>query len=127
MTYNHSGRLWLIVAVVYVALSFIFQSAPPSLFWFRDPTKVSFKPALEPGIDMVGGTSLTYDIKQPEGGYHGDGTLAEGVASALKRRIDPLGQRNLVWRPQGNSRLEIQLPRRLDSADATPIRTKYLE
>ena len=30
--------------------------------------------------------------------------------TALKKRVDPEGVRNLVWRPQGNNRLEIQMP-----------------
>ncbi len=29
---------------------------------------------------------------------------------ALKKRVDPLGLRNLVWRPQGNDRIEIEMP-----------------
>jgi len=29
---------------------------------------------------------------------------------ALKRRVDPNGLRNLVWRPEGGTRLEIQMP-----------------
>jgi preprotein translocase subunit SecD len=127
MNNNHSGRLWIVFGVVYLALSCIFPDTPPSLFWIFEPSKTSLRLDLEPGIDMVGGTSLTYEIKPPEGGYHGEGTLAESVASALKRRVDPLGQRNLIWRPQGNNRLEIQLPRRLDNADATAIRKAYLD
>ena len=38
-------------------------------------------------------------------------TLAEEVAAALKKRVDPQGVLNLVWRPQGDNRLEIQIPR----------------
>jgi len=127
MNYNHSGRLWLIAFVLYTALSCIFPDAPGSLFWVFEPSKTSFKADLKPGIDMVGGTSLTYEIKQPEGGYHGEGTLAEAVATALKKRVDPDGVRNLVWRPQGNTQLEIQLPRGQVNEDATRIRDAYLE
>src|SRR5207248_1120820 len=93
--------------------SLIFPSVPGSAFWLFHPMqKVSFSPNLKPGIDMVGGTSLLYEIKQPEGGYHGQAghTLAEQVMESLKKRVDPDGVRNLIWRPQGNTRLEIQMP-----------------
>ena len=69
---------------------------------------------LKPGIDIAGGVSVLYEIKVPPGssGIMGSGqTLAEEVAAALKKRVDPQGVLNLVWRPQGNTRLEIQIPR----------------
>jgi len=52
-----------------------------------------------------------YEIKVPEGGGSAQGAnLADQVMEALKKRVDPDGVRNLVWRPQGNTRLEIQMP-----------------
>lgn len=81
----------------------------------------SQKVNLKPGIDIAGGTSLTYEIKQVEGSTGptrtGGQTLAEQVAAALKRRVDPNGVLNLVWRPQGDTRLEIQIPRTAHSGD----------
>src|SRR3954451_14461175 len=96
MPTNISGRVTLIVAVLLVALWAIFPSGNPK------------KPDLKPGIDMVGGTSLLYEIKMPPGGFNGN--LAEQVMEALRKRVDPNGVRNLIWRPQGNNRLEIQMP-----------------
>ena len=66
---------------------------------------------LKGGIDLVGGTSLLYEIDTT--GLKRDETsgLAEKVTNILKRRVDPNGQLNLVWRPIGNTRLEIQMPR----------------
>ena len=78
---------------------------------------------LHPGIDIAGGTSLTYEIKQNTSGGSdsrvsgANGTLAEQVAKALKRRVDPNGVRNIIWRPQGDDRLEIQIPRSGNSED----------
>ncbi|HEV7301866.1 MAG TPA: protein translocase subunit SecD [Tepidisphaeraceae bacterium] len=123
MTYNHSGRLTLIAIVLVVALIMIFPN-PAALL--RSDVPLGEKINLKPGIDMVGGTSLTYEIKQPEGGYQGEVTLAESVASALKKRVDPEGVRNIVWRPQGNTQLEIQLPRSTDNADARKLRDAYI-
>ena len=99
MPTNYTGRLLLIGTVLLVAIWSIF----PGMF------KGHFRPDLKPGIDMVGGTSLLYEIKAQDGGP-ATGHLAEDVMSALKKRVDPDGQRNLIWRPQGNERLEIQMP-----------------
>jgi SecD/SecF fusion protein len=108
METRQTGRVIFILVVLLAALYFIFPQ-PQALFrnvpW-------SEKVNLKPGIDMVGGTSLLYEIKQPEGGFRGTNgqTLAESVMEALKKRVDPNGVRNLIWRPQGDNKLEIQLP-----------------
>ena len=65
---------------------------------------------LKPGIDLAGGTSLIYEIDT-----HGLGTLekkdlAQRMITVLRRRIDPANIQNLVWRPQGGTRFEIQMP-----------------
>src|SRR5439155_21751172 len=78
------------------------------------------------GIDMVGGTSLLYEIKQPEGGVT-SARLAEDVASALKKRVDPDGVRNLIWRPQGNTRLEIQMPANPKAGNAGAKRKAFAD
>ena len=66
---------------------------------------------LKGGIDLVGGTSLLYEIDTTgmAGGETRD--LAHRVMNVLQRRVDPNGQLNLVWRPVGATRLEIQMPR----------------
>ena len=113
---------WL---ALWIAVSAIYPNVPGSLLWFanrHDP--VSFKPALKPGIDMVGGTSLTYEIKQPEGAAT-PSDLAEKMATTLKERVDPQGVRNLVWRPQGATRLEIQMPLTGQSAEGQKLRDAY--
>jgi SecD/SecF fusion protein len=37
--------------------------------------------------------------------------LSNKVISVLQRRVDPNAQLNLIWRPVGNTRIEIQMPR----------------
>jgi len=65
---------------------------------------------LKPGIDLGGGHSLLFEID--DSGPEGQRTdLAERVMTILKNRVDPQGNRNLVWRPIGRNRLEIQMPR----------------
>jgi SecD/SecF fusion protein len=119
------NRLGLIVAVLFLALSVVFPSVPPSLFWFFNVNQeISFKPSLKPGLDMSGGASLLYQIKPPEGDA-APGNLAREMASALRQRVDPQGVRNLVWRPQGNDRLEIQMPLTGDQSVARAARQRF--
>ncbi|MGH7176602.1 MAG: SecDF P1 head subdomain-containing protein, partial [Tepidisphaeraceae bacterium] len=59
------------------------------------------------------------------GGYTGARTLAEDVMESLKKRVDPDGVRNLIWRPQGNTRLEIQMPLSSVSAEAKARRDAF--
>jgi SecD/SecF fusion protein len=115
MPQNYAGRVTTIIVVLLIGL-FGVPFLVDGIFSqkkFFDP-KVPFREKLnlKPGIDIAGGTSLLYEIKQPEGQQTtGTGSLAEQVATLLKKRVDPNGVRNLVWRPQGDTRLEIQLPR----------------
>src|SRR2546421_11602196 len=115
MPTNFSGRILLISAILFLAL------------WAILPNGRLLHPNLRPGIDMVGGTSLLYEIKSPEGGYTGSRTLAEDVMESLKKRVDPDGVRNLIWRPQGNSRLEIQMPLSSASEKSAAIRSVYAD
>jgi SecD/SecF fusion protein len=113
MPTNHFGRVTFIVAVLLCVL------------WFIFPQGNLFHPNLKPGIDMVGGTSLLYEIEPPEGGWTQSTPLSEAVMQALKKRVDPDGRRNLIWRPQGNTRLEIQMPMSAGSAESKAKRDAY--
>ena len=63
MPTNYSGRIATIVVVLpRLARGAIFPQ--PRKF----SAQTAFEPDLKPGIDMVGGTSLLYEIKPPEGG-----------------------------------------------------------
>ena len=110
MPTNYGSRITIILIVLFGSLCGIIS--PSKLFNPNIPW--SEKTNLKPGIDIAGGESLVYDIKPPPGssGIASSGqTLAEEVAAALKKRVDPQGLMNLVWRPQGNTQLEIQIPR----------------
>jgi len=82
------------------------------------PTKT-----LKPGIDLAGGTSLIYEIDTHGLGEAETAKLAERMIYVLRRRIDPSNILNLVWRPQGNTRFEIQMP--LASVEARQKRQYY--
>jgi SecD/SecF fusion protein len=68
------------------------------------------KDTLKGGIDLVGGTSLTYEVDTSGLSAQEKRGLAEAVMDVLKQRVDPGAQRNLEWRPIGNNRLEIRMP-----------------
>jgi SecD/SecF fusion protein len=125
MESNQTGRVTLILAVL-LAAAFAICPHPGKLFDHNLPW--SEVTSLRPGIDMAGGTSLLYQIKQPAGGYRpqGNQTLSEAVSAALKKRIDPSGIKNLIWRPIGADRLEIQIPASPENEQATVARQAYV-
>lgn len=95
---NDSNRKthWLFVIVLVVLALVILY--PPS-------------EKLKGGIDLVGGTSLLYEIDTTGLEPSQRTGLAVKVMNILKDRVDPKGQRNLEWRPVGNTRLEVRMPR----------------
>ena len=122
MPTNYPGRVLLILAVLIISIVMIL---PPGS-WFDSNLSFGQKLALKPGIDMVGGTSLLYEIKTPDGSQTINGAnLAEQVMESLKKRVDPDGVRNLIWRPQGATRLEIQMPLSGKNKDTGKKRAEY--
>lgn len=78
---------------------------------------------LKPGIDLAGGTSLIYEIDTHDLANAEQKDLAQRMITVLRRRIDPANIQNLIWRPQGNTRFEIQMP--LASAEARQKRQNF--
>jgi len=120
MPTNYSGRITLIFTVLFVALLAIFWGPPSRLV--NPHLSAIQKTDLRPGIDMVGGVSLVYAIQAPA---NSDPDLSEHVMDALKKRVDPLGLRNLVWRPQGANRIEIEMPLSPEATEAPRIKKAY--
>ena len=69
------------------------------------------KDKLKPGIDLGGGHSLLFEVDDSGLAAPQRAGLATKVMNILKQRVDPQGNRNLVWRPIGRNRIEIQMPR----------------
>jgi len=78
---------------------------------------------LKPGIDLAGGTSLIYQIDDTGLDEYKKRDLAQQMITVLRRRVDPANIRNLLWRPHGNTRFEIQMP--LASAEAREKRESF--
>jgi len=78
---------------------------------------------LKPGIDLAGGTSLIYAINTEGLTASEETDLAQRMIAVLRRRIDPANIQNLVWRPLGNTRFEIQMP--LASKTTQQLRQAY--
>ena len=63
------------------------------------------------GIDLHGGYSLLYEIDDTGLNAEQKQDLSTRVITVLRERVDPNGVFNLVWRPVGHNRIEIQMPR----------------
>ena len=93
---HEKNVLWKTIAIVVpVALAAYF------LLWDRN---------FKLGIDLAGGYSLLYEIDDTGLSRQERSDLPQRVIEVLQRRVDPNRVRNLVWRPIGNNRLEIQMP-----------------
>ena len=78
---------------------------------------------LKPGPDLGGGTSLIYEIDTQGLEPEEKKGLSQRTITVLQRRIDPANIQNIIWRPLGNTRFEIQMP--LASAEARVKRQDY--
>ena len=107
MNKNLTPKIVLIIVLVFVAVWTLY---PPNK-------------TLKPGIDLAGGTSLIYEIDTYGLQEAEKKDLAQRMITVLRRRIDPANIQNLVWRPQGNTRFEIQMP--LASSGAQEKRYKF--
>jgi SecD/SecF fusion protein len=101
---------WKIVLIIVLVVLAAWTLYPPSK-------------TLKPGIDLAGGTSLIYEIDTHGLQETEKKDLAQRMITVLRRRIDPANIQNLIWRPQGSTRFEIQMP--LASAEARVKRQNY--
>ena len=81
------------------------------------------KDKLKLGLDLAGGTSLIYEIDTQGLDRLERKGLAQRMIPILLRRIDPTNVANIVMRPQGDTRIEIQLP--VSSAETRNKRQAY--
>ena len=128
MEKKYAGRFTLIFVILFVSIFGIPFVGPgitsierllnPEIPWNQ-------KLNLKPGIDIRGGTSLVYEIHVPEG--EDSRNLSTRMAQALRKRVDPDGVRNLVWKPLGDTRLEIQMPLSAGSGESRQARLAFAQ
>lgn len=92
---NRTTKWVIVIALVVLSLAVLY---PPER-------------KLKGGIDLVGGTSLLYEIDTTGLQDNDTRDLSSRVMRILKDRVDPKGQLNLEWRPVGATRLEVRMPR----------------
>jgi SecD/SecF fusion protein len=89
--------IWKTVVIVLIVLASALYLWPP-------------QEKLKQGLDLAGGTSLVYEIDTTDLEPHEKKGLAQSMIPILLKRIDPTHVANIVMRPQGDTRIEIQLP-----------------
>lgn len=113
-------HVWKIALIAFIIVWSIVQLRP---HW--DPESKSIKLNIKPGLDIAGGTSLIYEIDTADLKPVEVKGLATNMIPILMKRIDPGNVANVMMRPQGDRRIEIQLP--LASADTLKRRKAYEE
>ena len=109
MNKNLMTKVGFILAVVIVSILMLY---PP-------------QEKLKWGIDLAGGTSLTYEIDTQGLTPAEISGLSTRMITVFKDRVDPANVMNFVWRPIGDTRFEVQVP--LASAGTREKRKAYEE
>ena len=78
---------------------------------------------LKLGLDLAGGTVFVYQIDVKPG--QDAKTVVDSVIEVLRKRVDPKGVKNLIWRALAGNRIEIQVP--LAPKQTTELRDQFTE
>jgi len=103
--------IWKLALIVFLVIFAVLRLYPP-------------QENLKPGLDLAGGTSLIYDIDTQGLDAVERKGLAQRMIPILLKRIDPTNVANIVMRPLGDTRIEIQLP--VSSADTIQKRKTFV-
>jgi len=68
-----------------------------------------FTKGLKPGIDLAGGTVLTYDVLVPANSPRSAEEIINDTIAIQRDRIDPTGTKNLIWRQESGNRLSVTM------------------
>ncbi len=104
------NQIWKPALIIFLVVTAIFTVYP-------------LDQKLKPGLDLGGGSSMIYEIDTEGLDSSERKGLAQRMIPILRRRIDPKNLANIVMRPLGDTRLEIQLP--LASQDTIAKRDHY--
>lgn len=67
-------------------------------------------PQVKLGLDLLGGTSLTYEAKLDEMPAGDRAKAMEGVINVITKRVNPTGTSEVVVQQSGDNRVVVQLP-----------------
>ncbi len=100
-------RLYLVIIAVVIAMIIILPREDRVL----RAVGINFgNPQVKLGLDLLGGTSLTYEA-QLKDTPAGDRTKAmEGVINVITKRVNPAGTSEVVVQQSGENRVVVQLP-----------------
>jgi preprotein translocase subunit SecD len=104
MNKNLVIKITLIIVLV-IAGSFLLFAGAVSTIYIAGKTRMWILTR-----DMTGGTSLVYEIDTRGLSDEEKKDISQRMIVVLRRRIDPRGILPIVWRTQGNTRFEIQIP-----------------
>ncbi len=107
---NNARWKWLLLLIVVVLGGSVWMLYPPTN-------------TLRLGLDLSGGAMLVYEVDVPQGANAQ--TIVAQTIEVLKKRVDPRGVMNLVWRPLAGNRFEVQMP--APSKNLKAIRDTYID
>lgn len=68
------------------------------------------QPKVKLGLDLLGGTSLTYEAKLDQTPANERQKALDGVVNVITKRVNPTGTSEVVVQQSGNNRVIVQLP-----------------
>ncbi len=116
-------KLWVVIVTVLLTLGSLYKLYPG---WFRGDFSGGFRPALNLGLDLQGGTYLKYEVEADQIAKGPDGRpkvpLREAVDRAIeivRNRVDGMGLKEPLIQREGDRYIVVQLP-----GDKDPDRTQ---
>lgn len=103
---DYGWKVGLILSTVGCGLVFVVTGWPPKY-----------------GVDLKGGVTLIYEVKQPED--ENQGIQINALVEALKRRINPAGTKEIVIRPYGSNQVEVIVPE-VDQTEIEQLKRKLV-
>ena len=117
MSKNLTIKIILLILLVFAGIFFLFAGVVSTIY-IAGKTRMWIQTR-----DMTGGTSLVYEVDTQGLTVEEKKGLSKRMIRILRRRVDPTGFRDLVWRPLGDTRFEIRMP--LASKETRQRRQNY--
>jgi preprotein translocase subunit SecD len=108
-------RLYLIIIALVLAVVLLLPREDRVL---RTIGLNNLKPQVKLGLDLLGGTSLTYQAKLDETPTEDRKQAVDGVINVITKRVNPTGTSEVVVQQSGDNRVVVQLPGVTDSKAA---------